>query len=285
MKVVFLEDVEGVAQGGEIKEVKRGFARNYLIPKSLATPATKDALQRTEKLTKKAEDQRLKNLADMKTLGQEVDGQQIPIEMRAGASGRLYGSVTTAIVADKLSEMTAREIERRTVLMPESIRETGKHDLQVRLHPDVTATVTLVVYPMDSTVEEFLEALEEAEAKAAEAKAAEEAAQAEASGEDSAAEEGEPVAEPAQEEQPAAEAAAPEEESAVDEEPEPEAEIPEEEPAEEEPAAEEESPAEEPVEEEEAEEAETPDDEDPAAAEETEEEPDTPVDEEETKDS
>ena len=220
MRVVFLEDVEGVAQGGQIKEVKRGFARNYLIPKNLATPATKDAVQRIEKLGKKAEDQRLKNLADMKALGEEVDAHQIPIEMRAGASGRLYGSVTTAIVADKLSEMTAREIERRTVLMPDSIRQTGRHDLQVRLHPDVAATVTLIVYPMGSTVEEFLETLEAAEAKEAEEAAEAEAAAEAAAGADTP--EAAPVEEeetPETEEEDTAEEETPEAEPAEDEEP------------------------------------------------------------------
>ena len=249
MRVVFLEDVEGVAQGGQIKEVKRGFARNYLIPKNLATPATKDAVQRIEKLGKKAEDQRLKNLADMKALGEEVDAHQIPIEMRAGASGRLYGSVTTAIVADKLSEMTAREIERRTVLMPDSIRQTGRHDLQVRLHPDVAATVTLIVYPMGSTVEEFLEALEAAEAKEAEEAAEAEAAAEAAAGADTP--EAAPVEEeetPEAEEEPTAEQETPEAESTEDAESAAEEETPE---AEEEPTAEQETPEAEPAEDEE----------------------------------
>ena len=72
MRVVFLEDVAGVAQGGEIKEVKNGFARNYLIPKRLAVLATQDSLQRVERLKHRAEDTRLQKLTDMKALGEEL---------------------------------------------------------------------------------------------------------------------------------------------------------------------------------------------------------------------
>ena len=99
MRVVFLEDVAGVAQGGEVKEVKNGFARNYLIPKSLAVPATHNALQRVERLARQAEVDRLRRIEDTKALAAELDGVRVDVEMRAGASGRLFGSVTSQIVS------------------------------------------------------------------------------------------------------------------------------------------------------------------------------------------
>ena len=123
MRVLFLEDVDGVALGGEIKEVKRGFARNYLLPKGLATLATGDALQRVERLKRQAETVRLKTLTDMRALSEELNGAQVNVEMRAGATGRLYGSVTNALVAAALSEITGRETDRRIIEIPESIRE------------------------------------------------------------------------------------------------------------------------------------------------------------------
>ena len=133
MRVVFLEDVAGVAQGGEVKEVKNGFARNYLIPKNLAVVATQDTLQRVQRLGKQAEDTRLQRLTDMKALGEELDGVQINIAMRAGASGRLYGSVTNVVVAEELGKLTDREINRRTIEIPESIRQVGLHQSLSRL--------------------------------------------------------------------------------------------------------------------------------------------------------
>ena len=163
MRVVFLEDVAGVAQGGDVKEVKNGFARNYLIPQKLAVPAAADSLQRVERLTKNAEDQRIKTLNDMKALGEALDGKLINVEMRAGASGRLYGSVTNAIVADELSKITAREIDRRTIELAEPVRQVGLHDIRVRLHSDVDVNIKLLVYPAGSDPVEVLESIEEAE--------------------------------------------------------------------------------------------------------------------------
>ncbi len=178
MRVVFLEDVPGVAQGGDVKEVKNGFARNYLIPKSLATPATHNALQRIAKLQRQAQVTRVRQLEDMKELASELDGTQISVEMRAGSTGRLYGSVTAAIIASTLAEMTEKDIDRRTVTLSEPIRDLGEFDLTLDLHPDVQAGVSVLVYPTGTTPEDYVQSLRAAEeaaaAAAAEAEALEE---------------------------------------------------------------------------------------------------------------
>ena len=155
MKVVFLEDVSGVAQGGDVKEVKNGFARNYLIPKNLAVPVSHNALQGVAKLAREAGVVRIKTLADMKALGEELDGVQVNVEMRAGAGGRLYGSVTNAIVAEQLSEMTDREIDRRTVDIAEPMRELGMFDVTVRVHPEVEAQIKVLVYATGTDPADF----------------------------------------------------------------------------------------------------------------------------------
>ena len=146
MRVVFLEDVSGVAQGGDVKEVKNGFARNYLIPKSLAVPASHNALQRVERLKREASVTRLRELNDMKALAEELDGVQVNVEMRAGTGGRLYGSVTNAIIADELATIIGRPLDRRTVELAESLRELGTYDVNVRLHPEVQAEIKVLVY-------------------------------------------------------------------------------------------------------------------------------------------
>jgi large subunit ribosomal protein L9 len=163
MRVVFLEDVPGVAQGGEIKEVKNGFARNYLIPKRLATPATHNAVQRVTRLQGQAQVNRVKRLDDMKELAAEFDGAQISVEMRAGSSGRLYGSVTNAIIAERLAELTEKEIDRRAVELDEPIRDLGEYDLTIRLHPEVEAGISVLVYPTGMTPEEFAESMSASE--------------------------------------------------------------------------------------------------------------------------
>ncbi len=159
MRVVFLEDVPGVAQGGDIREVKNGFARNYLIPKNLAAPATHNAVQRVQKLQNRAQVNRIKRLEDMKELAAEFDGAQVSVEMRAGSSGRLYGSVTNAIIAERLAELTEKEIDRRAVELAEPIRELGSYDLVIKLHPEVEADISVLVYPTGMTAEEYAESL------------------------------------------------------------------------------------------------------------------------------
>ena len=161
MRVVFLEDVPGVAQGGDVKEVKNGFARNYLIPKNLAAPATHNALQGVEHLRREAGQVRVQQLADMKALAEELDGKQVEIEMRAGPRGRLYGSVTNVMVADELSRLIGRELDRRTVQLPEAIREVGAFDLKVALHPEVEAEVKVLVYATGTDPMALLEAADE----------------------------------------------------------------------------------------------------------------------------
>ncbi|MEC8986862.1 MAG: 50S ribosomal protein L9 [Chloroflexota bacterium] len=146
MRVVFIEDVEGVAFGGEVKEVKNGFARNYLIPKNLAAPATHNNLQRIHKLTKNAAVTRAHRLDEMKNLAGTLDGSEITIEMRAGANNRLYGSVTGTMVADALAEKTGIPIERRLVQLDDPIREVGTYEVPLRLYAEINASITVIVY-------------------------------------------------------------------------------------------------------------------------------------------
>ena len=146
MKVVFLEDVEGVAHGGEVKDVKNGFARNYLLPKNLAAPATHNNLQRIEKLRRQANVDRVEKLEDMKSVAEGISGTEIFIEMRAGANDRLYGSVTGTMIADSVSDKTGISVERRWVQLDNPIRETGEFDVFIRLHSDVSANVKVIVH-------------------------------------------------------------------------------------------------------------------------------------------
>ena len=159
MKVVFLEDVEGVANGGEVKDVKPGFARNYLIPKNLAVIATHDSLQRLDKLRNQAEKDRIKKLNDMTLLGDKLTGIRLDLEMRSGPGGSLYGSVTNAIVAAKLSELLETTIDRRIIAISDSIRTVGLFTAKIRLHQEVDVEVELLVHPTDTDPETFIQQL------------------------------------------------------------------------------------------------------------------------------
>ena len=155
MKVLFLEDVEGVAHGGDVKEVKRGFAKNYLLPKNIAVAATKASLERIPKLKVEADKTRIQRLSDMKELASEIDGLRVNLAMRSGQNGKLYGSVTNNMIASELSSLSSKEIQRRMIILPESIRQLGAFEIKLNLHSELEANISLLVHSEDVEPAEF----------------------------------------------------------------------------------------------------------------------------------
>ena len=258
MKVVFMEEVEGTARVGEVKNVADGFARNYLLPRKLAAPATDHyigiATARAEKEARR--ESRLDEEA-REHLVPKMEGRSITIEVRVGEQGKLFGSVTSRDIAERLQELTGVELEHRQIGLKQPIRDVGVHEVAVNLTRNVPVTVIVNVEPLGGMPEaaEGEDAPEGEEAAAgAEVLAGEpqpEAAQERAVVEEPLAEEEEAAEEPAAEE-PAVEEAVVVEEEAPAAAPEPESAV--EEPAAAEPVEEQEAPAEPAAEETEAEE-------------------------------
>ena len=194
MKVVFFEDVEGTALVGEVKTVKNGFARNFLLPRGIAGPATPPNLQRANSLAEKEARRQARLDGEAEVHRERLDGYTVTFEARVGETGRLYGSVTSRDIAGKLLEATGIEVDSRVVLLPEPIRDLTEQNVTIRFTRNVSAQVKVVVEP-DEDSKEIVEQLrakeaEEAAAEAAAAAAAEEAAAAaaEAAGSEEAAE-------------------------------------------------------------------------------------------------
>ena len=144
VKVLFLQDVPGVALAGDVKEVRRGFARNYLFPRGLATLATQDHLARIEKIRRQAEERRLKEQKDMEALAQALEGREVVVRARVAPSGEYYGSIGPGDIAEELSKLLEREVDRKVVELEEPITQPGEYEFTVRLHPKVTARMRLV---------------------------------------------------------------------------------------------------------------------------------------------
>ena len=144
MKVIFLEDVPKVAKAGEVKEVADGYSRNFLIPHQLAMPATAATLKQAEARRQKRARESAQTESEMAELGRLLDGKEITIKARVGASSRLHGSITTADIAAQL-ETEGISLDRRKIELEEPIHQTGEYEIAVRLLKDIVPKLKLIV--------------------------------------------------------------------------------------------------------------------------------------------
>jgi large subunit ribosomal protein L9 len=151
VKILFLEDVLPTARAGDIKDVKTGFARNYLIPNKLAAVATAHELRRSKKLREAAEQRRLREVAEWKDVVDNIEGVDIEIKVRTGTTGRLYGSVTNTMIASELNNLIGKEVDRKSIKIPSPIRTIGKYKIPANLADGVTAELSLSVLPDDQS--------------------------------------------------------------------------------------------------------------------------------------
>ena len=190
MKVVFLEDVPGTARIGDIKEVKPGFARNYLLPRRLAMPATPAVIKSAE--ARAVREARLQEARDVeaRAVAEKVEAAHVTVTARAGSTGKLFGSVGTADLAEEMARIIGGEFDRHNVLLHEPIKELGDFEVPVRLTRNVTATLHVSVVGEDGTTAADIRVRSEAAAPEAQpaaeaaATADEEAEDAEPAGED-----------------------------------------------------------------------------------------------------
>ena len=145
MRVVLRSDVSNVGKKGDIVDVSAGFGRNYLLRRGLAFQATAGATAQATSM------RRARDLNDAKerSAGEEVARVLVPkvitIPAKAGAEGRLFGSVTTADVVDAVASQTGIELDRRKLHLAEPLKTLGTHEVPARLHPEVEFAITVEV--------------------------------------------------------------------------------------------------------------------------------------------
>jgi large subunit ribosomal protein L9 len=156
VKVVFLEEVEGSGRTGEVRNVANGYARNYLLPRKLAVPAT-DHNIRVAQARAEAEAKRQAALdADAVVLAEKLAGLTVTIEVRVGERGRLYGSVTARDISEALEKPLGLLLEHRQVELEEPIRQVGLFEVPLRLSRNVRASVQVAVLGEGQTLEELM---------------------------------------------------------------------------------------------------------------------------------
>jgi len=145
VKVYFLQEVAGAAKAGDVKEVAPGFARNYLLPKKLAVVADDrvvEQIQQKEEATRRRIEKALKEAQDIEKRLQRIT---VTLYSKAGEGGRLFGSITNADIAQQLKREAGIEVDKRKIEVEPAIKSLGPHEVIVSLHPEVTATLRVVV--------------------------------------------------------------------------------------------------------------------------------------------
>lgn len=169
MQVLLIKDVDNLGYAGDVKKVKDGFGRNYLLPQGLAVIASPGALKQAEVIKKAGERRRAQERADAEAIANQLSGLELLFERRAGETGKLYGSVTSGDIADAILEKTGIEIDKRKVALAEPIRELGKQDVTLKLMIELSTTLQVEVLPLGGILER--ERLSEAEVAVIEAEA------------------------------------------------------------------------------------------------------------------
>ncbi len=151
MNVLLIKDVPGLGKVGDIKKVADGYARNYLIPRGLAVPATASARKQAEMHRKAAARRAMREQAEAKELAERLGQMSLVFKARAGEGTKLYGSITSGDIAERLSQELGREFDRRKIMLDSPLRQLGTHQVPIRLAADVVPELTVVIEREEET--------------------------------------------------------------------------------------------------------------------------------------
>lgn len=147
MKLILTQEVTGLGTPGDVVEVKDGYGRNFLMPRGLATPWTRGGEKQVASIRKARESREIADVEVAQRMKQSLENATVRLPVNAGAAGRLFGAVTPADVAAAVKAATGTEVDRRKVEIAQPIKALGAHQVTLRLHADVQATIDLEVVP------------------------------------------------------------------------------------------------------------------------------------------
>ena len=145
MKVILLGELRGKGGEGDVVEVAQGFAENYLFPKKIAIKATPGNLKQLEERRHNIAIREEKRLADANALKETLEGKSVTVEARIGEEGQLFGSITSAMIADAIKRQLDVEVDRKRISRSHAIKNAGRHEVEVDLYRDIDATVVVLV--------------------------------------------------------------------------------------------------------------------------------------------
>lgn len=146
-KLILTHEVTGLGAPGDVVEVKDGYARNFLLPRGLATGWSKGAEKQIAGIRKARKAREIATLDEAKAVRDSLQAKPVVVTVRAGASGRLFGAVTTTDIAEAVAAQGGQKVDKRKIEIGQPIKSLGDHQVQVRLHDDVSAQIDVRVVP------------------------------------------------------------------------------------------------------------------------------------------
>lgn len=144
MKVILRQDVPNLGRAGEVKEVKEGYARNYLFPRKLAEELTQGRLKEAQKVEEKRASKKQRDRDAALEAAERLKGLHLTLFARGGEKGKLFGSITVADIAGALQKKGIR-VDKRKIEIPQPIKTLGSHRVAVKLHPDIVPVLEIIV--------------------------------------------------------------------------------------------------------------------------------------------
>ena len=145
MKVILLQDVKGKGKKGQMLEVSDGYARNFMLPKKLATEATADAVNTMRMNDKAAAEKAARARAEALEVSKKLRELTLPVTAKGGGAGRLFGSVTTQEIADALAKQTGIKLDKRKIVIADPIKNVGTYTVTCKLGYEISAPLTVKI--------------------------------------------------------------------------------------------------------------------------------------------
>ncbi len=145
MKLILTQEVSGLGAPGDVVEVAGGYGRNYLVPRGLAMRWSRGAEKQIELIKRARSAREIRSVEDARVAAERLAGLRVRMQTRAGSGGRLFGSISTADIAAAVKNAGGPELDRRKIEIGNPIKTIGSHQVAVRLHPEVSATVEVEV--------------------------------------------------------------------------------------------------------------------------------------------
>ena len=145
MKLILISDVKSLGKKGDVVDVAEGYARNFLLPRKLATEADRGALAQVASQKKAQEKREAQTLADAQQLAERIKSAKLAVKAKAGGNGKLFGAVTNADVASAISDTLSIAIDKHKIEIKSQIKALGSYPVEIKLHKNVVAQTTVDV--------------------------------------------------------------------------------------------------------------------------------------------